>query len=94
MLPNLLKTRTLEQKAWLSTQMTGLKSNNSSIDEFVRQQKQLRYVEKNFQKMKDMLSIIGSQYIILKGNKFEIKKEDDQIFQDAIVNSNMLSQSM
>ena len=87
MLPNLLKTRTLEQKAWLSTQMTGLKSNNSSIDEFVRQQKQLRYVEKNFQKMKDMLSIIGSQYIILKGNKFEIKKEDDQIFQDAIVNS-------
>lgn len=87
MLPNLLKTRTLEQKAWLSTQMTGLKSNNSSIDEFVRQQKQLRYVEKNFQKMKDKLSIIGSQYIILKGNKFEIKKEDDQIFQDAIINS-------
>jgi hypothetical protein len=86
-LPNLLKTRTLEQKAWLSTQMTGLKSNNSSIDEFVRQQKQLRYVEKNFQKMKDKLSIIGSQYIILKGNKFEIKKEDDQIFQDAIINS-------
>ena len=34
--------------------------------------------------MKNRLSIIQSQYIILKTNKFDIKKEDDQAFNDAI----------
>jgi len=60
--------------------MASLKSSNSSIDEFVRQQKALRYIEKNIQKMKDKLSIIGNQYLILKSHKFEFKKEDDQIY--------------
>ena len=36
-LPVLLKSRTLELKQWFNTQSIALKSNNSSIDEFVRQ---------------------------------------------------------
>lgn len=47
-LPVLLKSRTLELKQWFNTQSVALKSNNSSIDEFVRQQNSLKYAEKHF----------------------------------------------
>ena len=34
-------------------------------------------MEKSFLKIKDKLGVISSQYITLKGAKFDIKKEDD-----------------
>jgi hypothetical protein len=86
MLPKVLKERLLEIKEWLTKQIGSLKSNNSSIDDFVRQQNSLRNVEKSFLKIKDKLGVINSQYITLKGAKFDIKKEDDQLSLDVVQN--------
>jgi len=47
-LPNNLKVRSTEIRDWINKSMLGLKSSNSSIDEFVRVKNHYNYVDNLF----------------------------------------------
>lgn len=69
-LPDLLRKRNLEVKAWMDESTGNLKSNAPNIDEFVKKMASLKGIQKVIEKFKNKLFVLELMYQVpLRGRE-------------------------
>ena len=83
LLPDMLRDRTTEIKAWLSVSIQEVKNVALTIDDFVKQSISLDRINREFPDYRRRLEIVDLLYNVIELNEIETKKEDRQMKNDA-----------
>ena len=92
--PSMLRARIKSCKDWFADSIHNLKSGGGNIDDFVKQQNSLKIVEKSFPLLRSKLEIINQNIMTLAAREFDLKKDDNMIYLDALHSQNSLNSAI